>query len=202
MVEHFLIGAWARDSVVDGRLQALRVPLRELADYRYEAVVPGGWMQGVAKLQAAARLTSDAETLETAASGVAAMARVCGECHVEQAAKLSYTPPTLSHYTPMSDEVEGRMLRHFSAAQRMWEGLVLPSDTAWLAGATALSHAPVTAPKLHAPARPGFAQALTSLRELGARATRAATLDERTNLYGLLLATCAHCHASNAVFAF
>ena len=70
----------------------MREPLRRLADYEYRTVAPGGWMPFVADLQEAARLTADAENLDLAASGVATMARVCGDCHRAKAAGPEVTP--------------------------------------------------------------------------------------------------------------
>ncbi|MET0386582.1 MAG: hypothetical protein ABW321_11515, partial [Polyangiales bacterium] len=71
MAEHFEISTWARNAVVEGSIEKVRIPLLALANYDYRTVVPGGWMQGVLQLQAAARLTADANSLEAAAVGVA-----------------------------------------------------------------------------------------------------------------------------------
>lgn len=202
MRDHFVIARYARDVVTDGNLERLREPLRSFAEYRYDSVSPGGWMRGIEQLQAAARLTAEAEDLTLAATGVAAMARVCGTCHREQGHSLSVVPVAIATVTPETDRVSERMLRHDWAAERLWEGLVAPSDQAWLAGAAALSHAPVSAPATEGNAPAGFAGALAELRDLGLRAGAAHSLDERTNVYALTLATCADCHSHNAVFEF
>jgi hypothetical protein len=199
MPQHFLIVAWARDAVVDGDLEDLREPLQALADYNYASVVPGGWMRGVAELQAAARLTATAENLTVAASGVAAMTRVCGECHEQQGHRLALFPEEVATKTPKSDEFSTRMHRHAWGSERLWEGLMAPSDQAWQAGAAALAHAPVKAPKLPAGAPKEFAASLTKLRDLGLRATQATSADERSNLYALTLAMCADCHSQAAI---
>jgi cytochrome c553 len=201
MLEHFLITAWARDSIAEGNLEAIRTPLTSLADYEYRTVAPGGWMKGIAELQAAARLTAQAKTLEVAASGLAAMARVCGQCHREQGG------PQVEHYkperrSPKSDRLDVRMYRHAWAAERLWEGLTAPSDNAWAAGAAALAHAPAAAP----PARPPLPQAvvkgLTRVRLLGERAADVETAEQRANIYGELLTTCAECHRHQAKVEF
>lgn len=200
MRDHFLIARFARDAVVDGDLEKLREPLRVFAEYRYDSVAAGGWMRGVAQLQTAARLTAEAEDLTLAATGVAAMARICGDCHREQGQSLSIIPAAIATVTPNSDRIEQRMLRHDWAAERLWEGLIAPSDQAWHAGAAALSHAPAPAPSMEGDVPAGFAGALAQLRELGTRAGAAHSRDERTNVYASALATCASCHFYQAAF--
>jgi mono/diheme cytochrome c family protein len=193
MVEHFLITAWARDSVVDGELDVIRAPLLALAGYRYESVAPGGWMKGIAQLQAAARLTAQAQTLSAAASGIATMGHVCGQCHTEQGG------PSVDHYSsekkgPRSDGFDARMFRHAWAMERMWEGLTAPSDNAWQAGAAALAQAPVAVPKTRPALPPAVVQTLTLVRQLGVKAATAESADAREKVYGELLVTCADCH--------
>lgn len=202
MPDHFWIVSWARDAVIDGDLESLRKPLLSLADYTYESVVPGGWMAGIAKLQAAARLTANAENLSVAASGVAAMTRICGQCHEEQGHRLDLFPVEVVTKTPKSDTLSARMNRHAWASERMWEGLMAPSDQVWQAGAAALAHAPVKAPKVGAFTPNDFAQSLARLRDLGLRASQAMSPEERANIYGLALATCAECHANTAIAGF
>jgi hypothetical protein len=196
MVEHFMIATWVRDSVVDGDIENIGVPLTALAEYGYQSVAPGGWMKGIAQLQTAARLTADAKTLEAAARGVAAMGRVCGECHRAQGG------PDIQRYkqetrTPKSDSFEARMFRHAWAVERLWEGLTTPSDDAWAAGAAALAHAPSSAPKADPPLPAAVVKTLTLVRGLGTKATAAESLEQKEKVYGELLVTCAECHRSS-----
>jgi len=204
MREHFEIATWSRNAVADGELEQLREPLAALAHYPYATVAPGGWMESLSQLQAAALVTSQAQTLQAAAAGVAAMARVCGECHRRQQHELYVEPRALALDTPESDGVVTRMFRHSWAAERLWEGLVAPSDLAWRAGAQALARAPASTPHMLDPddlAPEGFARALQRLRELGQEAGGAESVEERTQLYALTLATCAQCHEHNRVFS-
>lgn len=193
MLEHYVISTWARDSIVDGNIEAVRGPLQALAEYSYSSVAPGGWMKGIAEMQAAARLTAQAQTLGAAASGIAALGRSCGQCHREHGG------PVLQHYpvedrAATSDQLEVRMLRHAWAMERLWEGLTAPSDNAWMAGATTLARAPATAPKSDQELTPAVLEALDLVRTLGARATRADSPEAREKAYGELLMTCAECH--------
>jgi hypothetical protein len=192
MAEHFAIVTWARDSVIAGNLEALREPLQALAKYEYRSVAPGGWMPYVAQLQQAAGLTAGAANLDLAASGVATMARVCGECHAAKAGGPKYSDVERQTKPTARDSLGERMQRHIWAADRMWEGLTAPSDNAWQAGAQALVDLPQEAPKsVH---EPQIAAALHEVREVGERALEASTLKDRADAYGLFLSTCANCH--------
>lgn len=192
MLEHFAIVTWARNCVISGTLEALREPLIRLADYEYSSVAPGGWMPFMADLQEAANLTAQADNLDLAASGVATMARVCGDCHRAKAPGSKFDPPPAEPRRKRTDSFDERMQRHIWAADRMWTGLTEPSDAAWNAGASALASLPSTTPK--AARDPQIAAALQEVREVGARALEAASSRDRADTYGLLLSTCANCH--------
>jgi mono/diheme cytochrome c family protein len=202
MAEHFAVATWARDAVINGNLDALRRPLRALADYRYASVAPGGWLGSIAKLQQAAGLTADAETLDVAAAGVAAMGRVCGSCHREQGGGPHFAGAERERSRPTSDTLGTRMVRHMWAADRFWEGLTGPSDDAWQAGAEALAHAPEAPPRADPPLPPRFVAALQNVRTLGQRALEASSDEERANVYGAFLASCAACHAYQVQLSF
>jgi len=193
MKEHFVIAIWARNAVIDGTLEPIRAPLRAISDYGYETF-PLAWMSGIARLQASARQTSNAESIEAAASGVAKLASICGRCHLDQGHVLPISG--VEAYTePPPEEITKRMTRHAWAVERLWDGLVAPSDAAWRAGAAALEHAPLEAPKPASTAPRDFARDFDVLRKLGARAYVTTALDARVQLYGAMLTTCSRCHA-------
>jgi hypothetical protein len=192
MVEHFAIVTWARDCVISGTIEGLQGPLTQLADYEYRSVAPGDWMPFIADLQEAARLTSVANDLDLAASGVATMARICGDCHRTKAPGSKFDAPAPEPKRKRSDSFDERMQRHIWAADRMWVGLTEPSDVDWNAGAAALAAIPAVAPK--AARDPQLAAALQEVRELGARALDATSARDRADTYGLLISTCANCH--------
>jgi mono/diheme cytochrome c family protein len=198
MGDHFLITAWARDAIIYGELDALREPLMTLADFKYPAAMP----PGLTELQDAARVTAKASTLVAAAAGVATMGRVCGECHQKrnlgiEVKRQTFGGPSKGKH---AETIDTRMFRHGWAAERLWEGLVAPSDHAWQAGAAALAHAPKQTPKLNRPASEALTRQLRAMRELGVRASTAASMQERAEVYALTLASCAQCHADNAIF--
>jgi mono/diheme cytochrome c family protein len=193
MADHYVIATYARDCVIAGDVEALRAPLQTLADYQYTGVAPGGWVRGIAELQEAARLTAQADSIDTAAAGVATMGRICGACH--QSGGKGPTPPPAQlqrSYDEEPDSLQQRMGRHMMGAQQLWDGLTMPSTAAWRAGSYAIGHAPEPADR-ELPS--GFTNALAEVRALGARAANLEHASERADLYGLLLTTCADCHS-------
>lgn len=191
MADHFLIASWARDSVIAGLLEPMKGPLNALADYHYDELPAPGWAPQLAQLQAAARLTSSAGTLDAAAMGVATMARICGECHAQKHAGPVIPPVPELGRRASADSVPERMDRHMWATELLWEGLTGPSDAAWKAGADALLRAPE---RLDAELPATFDAELREVQSLGEQARNAMSLSERADLFGLLIATCANCH--------
>jgi hypothetical protein len=202
MSDHFFITIWARNTVIEGNVEALREPLRAFADFKYPAEVPHSWAGSLARLQGAARETAEAGTLDLAAAGVAAMARVCGDCHIETSgeAKLGLAPGDKTKHD--SDTLDKRMRRHMWALDRMWIGLTAPSDEAWNDGADALAHAPLKMKGSSPQLRGDFRSSLDEVRALGASALQAKTSEARAGVYGRALATCAYCHAFGSEVEF
>jgi mono/diheme cytochrome c family protein len=192
MADHFMITSWARDSVIAGMLDPMREPLVVLASYRYDELPAGSWVPWMAQLQAAAQLTSQAETLDAAAMGVATMARVCGECHVANHGGPVIPPPPEKSASVAADSVGERMGRHMWGAELMWEGLTGPSETSWKAGAETLVQVPS---ELDDRLPESFDSALREVVSLGHTAHEATTFEARADVYGMLIATCAECHS-------
>lgn len=194
MSSHFLITISARNAVMDGDLFALRAIVDPLATYIYPMQLPAGWSPKLEALQSAARRTVEARTIDHAAQGVAAMAKVCGDCHIETSgdAKLSSTLP--KEHTPPSDTLAQRMDRHAWALGNLWIGLTGPSDTAWTDGATALAQSRAKMIGANTALRGDMRPELKALRAIGADALSAKTSEARAELYGRALATCAYCH--------
>jgi hypothetical protein len=198
MNDHFLITMWARDRVIEGNVDALRKPLVALASFHYPPEVPASWTESLTRLQDAARATSEAGTLDNAAHGVAAMARVCGDCHLKTSGRAELQLARYADTQKPSDSLIERMQRHKWALDRMWIGLTGPSDAAWDDGAAALQHAPPKMKSDHPVLRGDPRPELATLRALGARAIEAKSSADRAEIYGRALATCAYCHAFGA----
>jgi hypothetical protein len=194
MPEHFQIVTWARDALINGELELAREPLEALAAYEYEDIVPGAWIDGIGRVQLLAGVAAKAQTTAQAASGIAAIANECGQCH-----RATIEQPTYDSIEPLQPQLAGesfrqRMRRHGWALDRMWEGLVLPSENAWARGASALADGPYEAPGTDPPLRPEARNALEALRALGAKAADTEGWPARGQLYAELLVGCSSCH--------
>jgi hypothetical protein len=194
MPEHFQIVTWARDSIINGELELMREPLQALAIYEYKDIVPGAWIDGIGRVQLLAGVAAKAQTTAQAASGIAAIANECGQCH-----RATIEQPVFDAIEPLEAQAPGesfrqRMRRHGWALDRMWEGLVLPSENAWARGASALADAPYGAPRTEPPLRPEARNALEALRTLGAKAAEAQGWPARGGVYAELLVGCSSCH--------
>ncbi len=134
---------------------------------------------------AAARMAASTDT-PTAARTMAQLGRACARCHEATDAKIKVA----RELAPSGDT----MASHQWAAARMWEGLIASADDRWLVGARALAGARLTLTAESGEL--GIADDAARTHMLAARAVKLGDRDERATLYGELLASCAHCHAS------
>ena len=150
------------------------------------------------RLRGYAALISQAETIEAAARQTGQLAGACGDCH-----RAAGGGPHFVIGTDMPDGrgLTQRMIRHFWAADRMWEGLVGPSEEAWAAGASALDAEWILPEDLERGA--GSVDAAEAyarrIRELAGDARSATGQEERASVYGALLGTCNGCHQAVGV---
>src|SRR6185295_1100568 len=96
------------------------------------------WRGFVERMQEVAGRIKDSTLISRAAAATADLGVSCGLCHQQRGG------PRASKETDPGEgtSVESRMRRHVWATERLWEGLYVPSDDAWNAGAQALSTAP------------------------------------------------------------
>lgn len=141
---------------------------------------------------AAHQVESTADVFD-AARLAATLGRTCADCHEAIAARVVFPADPRP---PGGSRLATQMLGHQWAAAQMWKGLIGPSEDHWVSGARALTTVPLTI----------VAQSVTPSSELDVddvarvrlyanRALTTAPQDARAELYGTLLATCAHCHA-------
>ena len=96
-------------------------------------------------------------------------------------------------------DIEGvvtHMQRHQWAADRLWEGLIGPSDTAWGRGADMLIDAPLDSSDVTTATDHDaeIAKIAHRIHALGGIGTETVTPDARAELYGEVLGLCASCH--------
>jgi cytochrome c553 len=195
MWRHFDAAAAVNEAVIDGDLVAARGAAQWLAE-RGGTDPPISGADGlVNQMRRHAQEVAAAADLSEAALGAAAMARTCGECH------LAFGPgPTYrgSGVPPLSnDDVRLEMRRHVWASSRMWEGLIGPSDAAWIAGARVFQEASFDTNLMAVPEadRDAVRTMSSHLHDMGRVASGATDTGVRANLYAELIGTCAECHS-------
>ncbi len=193
MADHFKGATTIRDAVVRGNLQALRDSARWLAEHSTPQEMPGDTEPYLELMRSAATRALEATEVETAARAVASIAEACGSCHFAVGAQVRLVVDSMPAAMP------GRiahMARHKWAADRLWDGLVIPDDAEWDDGVEALGEAPLTPEDLPADMQPEIARLAARVHELVGAATTAESIGERSRVYGELLGTCAACHQS------
>ncbi len=136
-----------------------------------------------------------ADDLVDLAAHTATLASACAGCHEETGGgpRLGGTP-----HVPHEEGRVPHMRRHLWAVDRMWEGLLAPSDQFWQAGARALAEPPLTG-WLHSSGMDEVTPLAERVHELGAQAAQISDPSARAQLYGELIGTCATCHQALGV---
>jgi hypothetical protein len=151
-----------------------------------------GWETYLDQLHGAALEVAGAKDLPTAASLAARLVRTCSRCHQARDAIVAFAWELAPEDGPA---LQVQMKRHQWAAARLWDGLVGPSDELWNEGAGVLATAHLDTVQAAGGVPRGDVSALAAhVRELGVRAVSVEDTDERAQLYGELLSTCAGCH--------
>jgi len=181
-------------AIVAGRLADVREPAIWLADHKTVVGLPADFEPHIAQMRSFARHVIEAKDLQTAGIAVSQMAKTCGSCHLVNGVELEFG----FDQTPRQDmeDVVTHMQRHQWAADRLWEGLIGPSDSAWNRGVDMLIEAPldsedVTLTEEHFEKIAGIGRRIHALGGIGTETT---TPDSRSELYGEVLGLCASCH--------
>lgn len=145
MWRHFHDATEALDAVIGGNLEAVRVPMRRLAEREYGEEVPDDWMPWVAEMQAEARRGAESADLDTAAKSVAALGTTCGECHRATRGGAEFTGDEAGYRHLRNTGLNEKMARHLWSAKELWLGLTGPVHQAWSRGAAALMNVDVPA---------------------------------------------------------
>lgn len=194
MQTHYQRVGAVQSGVVNGDLAQAKDAARWVAEHERIEGLPATGAPFVTQMQTAAAEVARAGTTAEAALATARMGATCGSCH--RATNANYRVAVITQPERSPSAATSRMLGHYWAADRMWEGLVVPSDTSWQAGAHLLADPARYENLLSVPAaRASEVQALAAqLRTLGQRAAAASGQADRSAIYGEVLATCNGCH--------
>jgi cytochrome c553 len=191
MAEHFTKAASIKAALIRGDLEAMRKDADWMATHELSRNLPETWRPYLQAMQTTAQRVVKAKDAAGAALAVAEMGQACGTCH------KALGGPKLEVGSPPAEGsgVAPHMMGHQWAADRMWEGLIGPSDPAWIKGSEMLASAPLTekavaGQKSVPPEVELLAQKVHGFGEK----SRAAAATDRVALYGDFLATCASCH--------
>jgi hypothetical protein len=182
--------------VIMGNLDGAREPATWLAEHETVSGLPENFEPYTEMMRSYAREVVGAPDLKAAAKSVSRMARTCGNCHLANELELEFGFDTKP---PEWADTISLMQRHQWAADRLWEGLIGPSDVAWSRGTDMLVDVPL---------RPSYVLDETAngagsdvidivahrIHMLGGRGTITSTPDARSELYGELLGLCPDCH--------
>lgn len=183
---HFQDVSEVQLAMARGELERAREAARRVEEIRVIPGIPEGWEAEVDRLRRYAAAIRTARTFEIATSAAAHMAASCGACHQAHDVGPIFTAVPAA---PEPGEVE-HMVEHVWAADRLWEGLMIPSDERWTAGARVLAEHLVP---MHLLAR-GTSGLGVQLKSLGLDAMHDTTLQDRAQRYAEVLNTCADCH--------
>jgi hypothetical protein len=191
MNEHFAKATEAKTAVVRGELEHARQAAASLAGSDWTPNLRSDWRPYMRAMQDAARRVADAVDGPRAAQAIGRIGEACASCHVAVGGpKLA-----VEDVPDAGSRAEFEPSRHVWAIDRMWEGLIGPSEEAWRRGAAVLVSAPFE-PAMRIATRevpPEVTTIAGKVHELGRRAQNV-DVDRRGWVLGDVLATCATCH--------
>jgi hypothetical protein len=188
----FTAAARLEQAIARSDLESAHAEARELAALEEPDALPT-WRSHFEGIRDAARQIEATADLTTAARLTGTLGRRCARCHEAIAARIAFPvePPP-----PSDPKLVIQMLGHQWAAAQLWQGLIGPAEDRWLAGARALTTAPLHIVAQGAtPDSPVDLDDIARVRMYANRALTTPAQDDRAELFGTLLATCAHCHA-------
>jgi cytochrome c553 len=193
MQEHFEKASEVHAAIIQGDLDAARGPAGWIMEHEPIDKSRPSWDPYVETLRGAADQVRQAPDLQTAAMAASVMVRTCGSCHEALSDGVTFSASPL----PPSDlSTVSHMQRHNWAAERMWEGLAIPSQEAWAQGIQSLAEVPLRPETLSPDSAlaPQVAALVEQVHDLGEEGAQAVSWRTRTSVYGRLIATCASCH--------
>jgi cytochrome c553 len=178
-----------QQAIALGRLERAHDEAK-LVDFLEEPDALPEWREYIDRVRASARSVVATKNLGDAARATGRLGRECARCHEAGKTRIVFaklSPP------PEDPRLAPQMASHAWAAERMWEGLIGPDDARWQLGARRLAAAKVGITAEDGSL--GIADDVSRMHLFARRALVPQSQTDRAQLYGELLATCAHCHA-------
>lgn len=192
MHDHYDAVVEIQRAVIAGSLDDTREPAQWLVEHEAPAGLPDSFEAHVEAMRTAARDALGAQDLISAASAASHLGLACGGCHVANDVSVEFK----ERRQPSDNEkARAHMQRHQWAADRMWEGLIGPSDLSWSRGANLLFESPLHPKALGAEASDDATLTMARrIHQLAANATTVSEPADRAEIYAEFLANCAACH--------
>lgn len=191
MLMHFARAGQIQSALIMGDLEGARRPARWLAQHHIVEGLPAGTESFGNVMQSIASEIAESQTIESAAKSASRMARTCGNCHSANQAGPSFI---LTSRAPEAPDLPGHMLLHLWAVDRMWEGMIGPSDDYWISGARALAETDALDNKdfpISSAATENLARRVHSLAGEGVVTSEQM---RRGEIYSDIISSCASCH--------
>ncbi|HEX9167062.1 MAG TPA: hypothetical protein VF862_14210 [Gemmatimonadales bacterium] len=194
MWQHFERIGEMESAVIDGDIARAKNLAGVIAISDSIPGIPAAGKPYEVALKDQARIGAVAPDLAAAGRSVAGMGKSCGDCHRALGKGPHFARTGMP--APSDQPMTGAMLRHRWATDQMWDGLIGPSDTAWVRGATGLQEEATYLELIrpNVPRGDAMRAMAQSLRAMGARAQQETDPEQRAIIYGRLLTTCISCH--------
>jgi cytochrome c553 len=193
MKDHLIQLDNARQAVVSGRLEPAKTNFRWLSEHTPVAGLPDGWLPYVDAMQGAAAQGELAPNFTAAGSALGTVAETCGACHAANDVSITFPMDPAPIAEPGS---AGHMRRHAWASDRMWEGLIGPSDERWEQGVRMLNEHVLHKLSNGTELPPEVAVFDKRVHDIGADALAGQGSADRAALFGDFIAQCAACHTT------
>lgn len=193
MQSHFEAGTTVRDAIIRGDVAAAKAGFEALGGGDVPYGLPQGSQPLFEAMQGAAKQGAAASTSADQATALVATLRACGGCHAKVNARPEWDVPDAPSRDP---GVRQHMARHKWAMDRMYEGVVGPTESSWAQAAAILKDHAVDEAELARGVKltPEAKAAAERLHELGKEARAAETPELRGEKFAEALTACATCH--------
>ena len=192
MQEHMQRITRIRTEVIRGDLDGLRRPATWLAQHEPSPEASILYVPFILSMRGHASDILNARDVRTAAADVSAIATDCANCHIASEVSLDFG----NKAEPAAwADMESHMQRHQWAIDRLWEGMIGPSDASWSRGIRMLAEAPLHGTEAAWEESMSDGDELARrVHELGREAATALLPHARAAVFGEMLAVCADCH--------
>jgi cytochrome c553 len=189
MYMHFSTVGSVQSAIIRGDAGDAREYARRLADHDEPEGIPDSASGLLEAMRMQALRVADSPDLLAAAMATGGLGASCGSCHHALDGGPRFAVPEVQDEAGLAT-----MERHVRGADRLWEGLIGPSDDSWREGARLLGAG--TIPDRFLEGIPGAETRAMDLEALAGEAARTTEPAQRATVYGRILATCSGCHAS------